>query len=161
MFIHSIAAFEEELKLESGSTLKVFRALSDESLNQEVAPGFRKLGDLAWHIVTTYHEMLSRTGLRFDAADEHTVQPTTAQGLVQAYEQASQAAAEAVRTQWTDSTLTDTTDMYGDAWPNGLTLHILINHEVHHRAQMTILMRQAGLKVPGVYGPSKEEWPGE
>jgi uncharacterized damage-inducible protein DinB len=23
---------------------------------------------------------------------------------------------------------------------------------------MTVLMRQAGLKVPGIYGPSYEEW---
>jgi uncharacterized damage-inducible protein DinB len=23
---------------------------------------------------------------------------------------------------------------------------------------MTVLMRQAGLKVPGIYGPSREEW---
>jgi uncharacterized damage-inducible protein DinB len=23
---------------------------------------------------------------------------------------------------------------------------------------MTVLMRQAGIKVPGIYGPSKEEW---
>jgi uncharacterized damage-inducible protein DinB len=23
---------------------------------------------------------------------------------------------------------------------------------------MTVLMRQAGLRVPGVYGPSQEEW---
>jgi uncharacterized damage-inducible protein DinB len=23
---------------------------------------------------------------------------------------------------------------------------------------MTVLMRQAGLPVPGLYGPSKEEW---
>jgi uncharacterized damage-inducible protein DinB len=23
---------------------------------------------------------------------------------------------------------------------------------------MTVLMRQAGIKVPGVYGPAKEEW---
>ncbi len=23
---------------------------------------------------------------------------------------------------------------------------------------MTVLMRQAGLKVPGTYGPAKEEW---
>ncbi|MCK4657684.1 MAG: hypothetical protein KAT85_11650, partial [candidate division Zixibacteria bacterium] len=29
---------------------------------------------------------------------------------------------------------------------------------IHHRGQMTVLMRQAGLKVPGVYGPSMEEW---
>jgi uncharacterized damage-inducible protein DinB len=23
---------------------------------------------------------------------------------------------------------------------------------------MTVLMRQAGLRVPGIYGPAKEEW---
>jgi len=34
----------------------------------------------------------------------------------------------------------------------------LITHQAHHRGQMTVLMRQAGLKVPGVYGPAREEW---
>ena len=37
-------------------------------------------------------------------------------------------------------------------------LSALIRHEAHHRGQMTVLMRQAGLTVPGVYGPSREEW---
>ena len=32
----------------------------------------------------------------------------------------------------------------------------LINHQNHHRGQMTVLMRQAGLTVPGVYGPAKK-----
>jgi len=48
--------------------------------------------------------------------------------------------------------------MYGEKWARGVTLHILLVHEIHHRGQMTVLMRQAGLKVPGVYGPAKEEW---
>ena len=30
--------------------------------------------------------------------------------------------------------------------------------EAHHRGQMTVLMRQAGLTVPGIYGPAQEEW---
>ena len=34
----------------------------------------------------------------------------------------------------------------------------MVKHEVHHRAQMTVLMRQAGLAVPGIYGPAAEEW---
>ncbi len=34
---------------------------------------------------------------------------------------------------------------------------VLIRHHIHHRGQMTELMRQARLKVPGMYGPSKEE----
>ena len=31
-------------------------------------------------------------------------------------------------------------------------------HQIDHRGQMTVLMRQAGLNVPGVYGPSLEGW---
>ena len=40
----------------------------------------------------------------------------------------------------------------------GLTLQVLVVHQAHHRGQMTVLMRQAGLEVPGVYGPSRQEW---
>ena len=48
--------------------------------------------------------------------------------------------------------------MYGETWKRGRTLGALVNHQIHHRGQMTVLMRQAGLEVPGVYGPAKEEW---
>ena len=34
----------------------------------------------------------------------------------------------------------------------------LIKHIAHHRGQITVLMRQAGLKPFGVYGPPKEDW---
>lgn len=43
--------------------------------------------------------------------------------------------------------------MYGEIWARGLTLFYLITHQAHHRGQMTVLMRQAGLPVPGIYGP--------
>jgi uncharacterized damage-inducible protein DinB len=37
-------------------------------------------------------------------------------------------------------------------------LSIVLSHQTHHRGQMTVLMRQAGVPVPGMYGPSREEW---
>ena len=54
--------------------------------------------------------------------------------------------------------LNDDLNMYGQVWKRTSVLSSLIAHQAHHRGQMTVLMRQAGLKVPGVYGPSKEEW---
>jgi uncharacterized damage-inducible protein DinB len=48
--------------------------------------------------------------------------------------------------------------MYGVRWARGVTLRALLVHQTHHRGQMTVLMRQAGLRVPGVYGPAREEW---
>jgi uncharacterized damage-inducible protein DinB len=59
---------------------------------------------------------------------------------------------------WDDTSLDVEDDMYGEKWKRGFTLGSLVLHQTHHRAQMTVLMRQAGLKVPGVYGPSREEW---
>ena len=43
-------------------------------------------------------------------------------------------------------------------WTKGQALSVLLVHQIHHRGQMTVLMRQAGLKVPGIYGPALEEW---
>ena len=48
--------------------------------------------------------------------------------------------------------------MYGQKWTRSATLESIVKHQIHHRAQMTVLMRQASLKVPRVYGPSREEW---
>ncbi|MBB3110608.1 putative damage-inducible protein DinB [Paenibacillus phyllosphaerae] len=154
----SIASFEASWLHETQGTQRVMDALTDESLKQTIAPNHRPLGQLAWHITTSIHEMLSRTGLTFPAAGEDEKAPASAAVIAEAYRTSSAAVLAAVKEQWTDETLLKTANMYGDEWPNGLTLHILIMHEVHHRGQMTVLMRQAGLRVPGLYGPSREEW---
>ena len=64
---------------------------------------------------------------------------------------------EALQSEWTDKDLTTINDFFGRPMPNSIFLMTLINHQNHHRGQMTVLMRQAGLTVPGVYIP-KEEW---
>ncbi len=143
---------------ESNSTQKLLDILTDASLEQKVTTQDRTLGRLAWHIATSLHEMLSRTGLVFEAADHDSAVPTSASEIANNYRQASESMIAAIKEQWTDETLKVITDMYGEQWPNGLTLSILNFHQIHHRGQMTVLMRQAGLKVPGVYGPSREEW---
>ncbi len=42
-------------------------------------------------------------------------------------------------------------------WPVWQMLNALIAHEIHHRGQLSVLMRQAGIKVPNIYGPNYEE----
>lgn len=84
--------------------------------------------------------------------------PLTAAEIADTYAAAARSVAEQVSANWTDETLMQTDEMYGETWSRGQTLLYLIAHQTHHRGQMTILMRQAGLPVPGIYGPSKEEW---
>lgn len=157
MFL-TVDNFLKAWEYESGATERMLGMLTDESLKQEVTPQDRTLGRLAWHIVCTIHEMMTRAGLQFDAPTEELPVPATAREIADGYRQASAAFVEALKRQWTDETLKEVRNMYGEEWPNGLTLSILIQHQIHHRGQMTVLMRQAGLKVPGVYGPSREEW---
>jgi uncharacterized damage-inducible protein DinB len=154
----TIADFERAWKQNADGTAKMMNALTDASLNQAVADGHRTLGRVAWHIITTIPEMCNRTGLGVTAVKEDAPVPATAKEVADAYRKAADDLLANVKSKWSDTDLATEVDLYGEKWPNGLTLNILIAHEIHHRGQMTILMRQAGLKVPGVFGPSKEEW---
>lgn len=143
---------------EAGSTQKILDVLTDKSLGQEVSPEDRTLGRIAWHVVTTLDEIISRTGLEFEAATHDSPVPETAAEIATAYRTSNEAMVAAMKEQWTDETLDELKDMYGEQWSVGTILGILTAHQTHHRGQMTVLMRQAGLRVPGVYGPSREEW---
>ncbi len=138
-------------------TLKILRALTDASLAQRVDGQGRTLGRLAWHVTQTLPEMMNRTGLVVEGPEEQAPVPARAAEIVAAYERAGKSLLEQVRG-WDDARLLEARDMYGEQWPDGLTLEILLRHQTHHRGQMTVLMRQAGLVVPGVYGPAREEW---
>jgi len=142
---------------ETEATLKIFRVLTDASLAQPVAPGGRTLGFLAWHIVVTLPEMMKHAGVPVVGPAEDAPQPALAE-MIRQFETSARALAEGVKQRWTDDMLAESIPMYGQQWPRGNMLLSLIVHQTHHRAQMTVLMRQAGLKVPGVYGPAREEW---
>mgnify|MGYP005862796177 CR=1 FL=1 len=154
----SIQDFLDDWREESASTLKIFKALTDDSLSQRVTEQGRSLGRLAWHLVGTLNEMMNRTGLHVEGPDENAPPPVKAAELAAAYERGSASVAREVQRHWTDDDLSSEIDVYGERWPKRLVLLSLIRHQAHHRAQMTVLMRQAGLAVPGIYGPSKEEW---
>lgn len=153
----SIDDFELSWAYESDATLKMLRALTDVSLAQRVTPAGRTLGRLAWHITQTLAEMGGHAGLQVDGPGPEAPVPQ-AEEIASAYEQAARSLVAAVRRQWTDSMLFEKIPMYGEHWTRGATLLALLAHQIHHRGQMTVLMRQAGLPVPGVYGPAREEW---
>ena len=144
---HTMDEFLAEWTYESDSTQKIVDLLNDDSLSTRVSEGERSLGFLAWHIVLSVHEMMSRVGLEFNAPHHDAVLPATASEIAQGYRQANQAFKEAIRAQWTDAELSLEHDMYGEMWSNATTLNVLVKHQIHHRGQLTMLMRQAGYTV--------------
>ena len=154
----TIGDFVLDWKYESGATLKILHALSDQSLGQKISPEGRSLGFLAWHLVLTLPEMGSKMGLLVTGPAEDSEQPGSAAEIASAYDISARSVMELVRSSWSDASLVEKVNMYGEMWKRGFALASLVKHQTHHRAQMTVLMRQAGLKVPGMYGPSREEW---
>ncbi|PHD63848.1 DinB family protein [Bacillus wiedmannii] len=154
----TIEGFLQSWTYEAESTQKILDALTDESLSQEIAHGHWTLGRVAWHIVTAIPVMLSGTGLKFEGETKDYPVPTSAKTIADGYRKVNAAFVEALQSEWTDKDLTTINDFFGRPMPNSIFLMTLINHQNHHRGQMTVLMRQAGLTVPGVYGPAKEEW---
>lgn len=151
--------FLNDWEQETQSTLKVLRNLTDESLAFRPSPEVRPIGRLAWHVAETLPEMMGLAGLQgLEGAPQHAPTPESAREIADAYERGARSVAQAVRAQWSDDVLAGKVPMYGEEWPRGTVLSVLVRHEAHHRGQLTILMRQAGLKVPGCYGPAAEEW---
>ena len=150
--------FQKAWRYEAEMTGKVLGTLTDASLGQKVTPDGRTLGFLGWHLTLTLGEMLGHVGLKIDAPEQDAECPSSAAEIAAAYEKAAKSVADEINANWNDETLLQEDNMYGETWSRGLTLFYFIAHQAHHRGQMTVLMRQAGLPVPGVYGPSKEEW---
>ena len=154
----TIAEFMQAWTKEAELTLNVLKNLTDRSLSQPVVEGHRTLGRLAWHITTTIPEMMERTGLKLDQIKPDAPMPASTRVIEKAYADISNALLEQIKRHWKDETLGVVDDMYSEKWERRFTLTALVQHQIHHRGQMTVLMRQAGLKVPSLYGPAKEDW---
>ncbi len=159
--IHSIKQFNGYWTTESKITHSIMSALTDESLSQRISNDHRTLGSLAWHVVLAIPAMIGRTGLKLVKLGEvkyDSPVPHRAKDIQDSYKILSEELPERIEKEWTDETLLEEHPFhFGKIFKKGFTLQLLINHQIHHRGQMTLLMRQAGLVVPSVYGPNKEE----
>ncbi len=139
-------------------TQRLFKHVPDKALGQSGDPQGRTLGGIAWHITQTIPEMMNHTGLNVEGPGEKVAVPQSMAEIRKAYEKSALSLLEQVKSRWTDDSLEASDALYGQMWKRGYTLAALILHQTHHRGQMTVLMRQAGLPVPGLYGPAREEW---
>jgi uncharacterized damage-inducible protein DinB len=151
-------AWTEEAK----HTVAVLEAIPDPALGAAITPGHRDLRRLAWHMVESAIEMPTRMGLAIPGAEMVKGgfigdPPEHMQSIIQAYSAASDGLLKGIEN-WSDADLERDDEMYGDIWKRGYGLMVMLIHQTHHRGQMTVVMRQAGLLVPPIYGPVKEGW---
>ncbi|MEK0316668.1 DinB family protein [Cohnella sp. 56] len=152
-----INAWAKEWERESEMTSGLLDTIDDASLTQPTVAGRRTLGGIAWHLVSSL-QFMRTLGLTFEAVEDSPEIRQSSARIADAYRRTSERFLEALKTQWTDANLDDTVQIAGEQWKNGDSLRYSLMHQAHHRGQMTVLMRQAGLRPPGLYGPTYETW---
>ncbi|MEF2248607.1 DinB family protein [Paenibacillus sp. IITD108] len=151
----TVADFIEEWSASAAGTLSVFQAISDDKMDVAIAEGHNSLGWLAWHLVGSAGVFGQLSGLDVPGLGKGTPVPASMTEVIAKYNEVIAAYSEAAKS-LTDEQLLEEINGFGNPLPRGKFLRIMVDHQTHHRGQMTVLLRQAGLSVPGVMGPTKE-----
>jgi uncharacterized damage-inducible protein DinB len=160
-----IEALIQELEQEAQTTRRVLERVPGDHLGWKPHDKSMSLGQLALHTATI-------TGLVSDLVRQSPIQApqfvqpsaTSAAELVPALEQSVAKAKENLRAIG-DAGLAGTFRVVlGDkellAMPVGAALRsIMLNHWYHHRGQLSVYLRELGVPVPSIYGPSADENP--
>jgi len=152
-----ISDFLSDWNHETENTIKILSALTDDSLSQKIYENGRELGRLGFHLTQALGAFFIPLGLNPEIPGRDAEVPVSAAEILNAYKRGAESVVNPIK-EWSDESLDQDVEMFGRTFKRGQALMIAILHQTHHRGQMTVLMRQAGLRVPGVYGPAREEW---
>jgi uncharacterized damage-inducible protein DinB len=156
----------QELEQESHTTRRVLERVPDNKLAWRPHEKARTLGELALHVAIVPGSVAELV------ATQSTVQapkftdpgPKSASELIPALDEGI-AKAKKLLGGMDDAALMATWRMMqGErelfAVPRvALLRSIMLNHWYHHRGQLTVYLRELGVSIPSIYGPSADENP--
>jgi uncharacterized damage-inducible protein DinB len=155
----------QELEQEAQTTRRVLERVPDNKLTWRPHAKARTLGELALHVATVPGAVAEiATEAQIQAPEFTDPSPKNTAELIPALDR-SIATAKKVLGGMDDKTLTATWRMMrGDrelfAVPRvGFLRSIMLNHWYHHRGQLSVYLRELGVPVPSIYGPSADENP--
>jgi uncharacterized damage-inducible protein DinB len=160
-----VNALLQELEQEAQTTRRVLERVPEGWLDWKPHERSMSLGQLALHVATvpgSVAELSTRSPLPVPAFIQRSA--NTAAELLPALDE-SIAKARRVLQSMDDAALTKTWRVVDGekevlALPVGALLRsIMLNHWYHHRGQLTVYLREVGVKVPSIYGPSADENP--
>src|SRR5262245_33706798 len=157
--------FVGELEQEAQTTRRVLERVPDDRLAWKPHDRSMSLGQLALHVASIpggVTEAIRRSPLPVPQFNHPT--PASSAELLPALEKSIAAAKELLRSM-DDAAFAGTWRIVdGDrevlALPVGAVVRsIMLNHWYHHRGQLAVYLRQVGVPVPSIYGPSADENP--
>jgi uncharacterized damage-inducible protein DinB len=158
-----IAEYERECR----TTRKILEAIpSDADLSWKANPKNMTLGRLAAHVTETAGEWgietLSKPGLEFAAGSYKPWNPSAKAEILEKFD-TDTAKAKAILASLEPARWDDNWKMTagGQTWIDDTRYNVfrtwVLNHLIHHRAQLGRDLRTLGVPIPGCYGPSADE----
>jgi uncharacterized damage-inducible protein DinB len=160
-------SFLGEFDHEMAGTRKTLERLPEGKFDFKPHEKSPTMGWMAAHIAQMTHWgtmtcKQNSVDLAAPEQQERPPQPTTAQQAVEAFDK-NAAEFRAALAQTTDEQMMQPwTLKMGDktifTMPRAAVLRgFVLNHLIHHRAQLTVYLRMNGVPVPALYGPSADE----
>ena len=152
--------FLESWDGEAAKTIRLLKALPPTQYDFRPDPNGRSLGELAWHLAEAdaYNSLgISAGKFDFKAKPPDIERPRTIEALAPGYEKVHRAAVDRVRKLKPEDLDRSIDSFSGPRTIRELLWESILFHGIHHRAQMTVLIRLAGAEVPGLYGPNREQ----
>ncbi len=147
--------FAADWAASAAGTMAVMKSITDDKKDFAIVEGHSSLGWLAWHLTSTASAFGRIAGMNVPAIERGAQAPESVADIAAKYEEISEACKnEAAKL--SDEQMAEEIDALGGRMFRGKLLRLLVEHQAHHRGQMTVLLRQAGLPVPGVMGPTIE-----
>ena len=155
----------QELEQEAQTTRRVLERVPGDQLGWRPHKKARTLGELALHVASTPGAVATLASQsEIQAPDFRDASPTSAAELIPALDE-SIATAKRVLGGMVDTTVNGMWRMKRNghdvvAMPRAALLRsIMLNHWYHHRGQLSVYLRELGVPIPSIYGPSADENP--
>jgi uncharacterized damage-inducible protein DinB len=154
-----------EFDYEMANTRKTLERIPEDKLEYKPDPRSMPLGRLAGHIaemVSWGAVTLQTDSLNLDSGEHKPLIATSRQQLLAAFDKNVTDARSALE-KATDADMMKTWSLIFGGKPVltmprvGVLRSMMMNHIIHHRAQLGVYYRLNGVPVPALYGPSADE----
>lgn len=155
-----------EMDQEAETTRRLFNVIPDDKLSWRPHPKARTLGELAMHVAMISGSVAELAELDSKEAGTFPADPvaTSRTQILDVFEDSLKKGKEVVAAT-DDARAMAEWKLTKDgatllAMPRaGFWRYILLNHNYHHRGQLSAYLRELDVRLPSIYGPSADENP--
>jgi uncharacterized damage-inducible protein DinB len=157
--------FLQELEQEAKTTRRALERVPENKLDWRPHPKSMSLGQLSLHIAVMPGAIAELSTQSPFQVKQFTQDPATSTAQLLSTLDEGLVKAKTILRGMDDAALGATWKMVdGDkeilSMPRAALLRtVMLNHWYHHRGQLTVYLRELGVPVPSIYGPSADENP--